>query len=610
MRRGRRDGDPRSAGRPAHGPRPRRRAAGRADGPGVAGGARRAGATEGPRPSLRSLVGSGEDGAARSSSRRGARSTRRWARRPVRAVDAARRRGRFARTGRSSSSSARPASGGTVVEGGAPAPTSSSRSRARDLSMSWAELPEPLADPRLDFQVDRASALAYEVKAGEYIQVIDVRAGSARTSSPSTGKLQAGRAGARLDGHALADGKRLPEPGLYSKFFDHDLEPLVEVVRDTVGRHDTFGLACTKYYEDMGYFGHVNCSENFNAQLDAVHDRAARGLAGDQLLLQHGVRRAERVLPRRAVVATRRLRAPAGADRPRVPVERVPRRHRRGERLEPDRGARPRLPGEGALLGGDRAPRDARLRAEADARDRLPPRTSALTSRFTEYNGYWLPTSYDNHGAVDEYWACRERGGDHGPLAAPQVRGARARRRGAPAGDDDARRPPARRRPGRLHGDVQRHRRDARRRDRLPARRGQLPLDRRLGVRRRLAARAGGAARAPRVGQGVDRRPPQRRRPGAALAADPLRDRLDVADADAVRRAEVVPLLGRAARRPDRDPDHRVADRLLGRARLRALLPPEGRAGGLGPRARGGRAARARRRSASTRSTCSASRRG
>ena len=42
----------------------------------------------------------------------------------------------------------------------------------------------------------------------------------------------------------------------------------MEVVRDTVGRHDTFGLACTaKYYEDMGYFGHVNCSDNFNAQL-------------------------------------------------------------------------------------------------------------------------------------------------------------------------------------------------------------------------------------------------------------------------------------------------------------------------------------------------------
>ena len=36
-------------------------------------------------------------------------------------------------------------------------------------------LPEPLAEPRLDFRVDRASALSYEVKEGEYIQVIDVQ---------------------------------------------------------------------------------------------------------------------------------------------------------------------------------------------------------------------------------------------------------------------------------------------------------------------------------------------------------------------------------------------------------------------------------------------------
>ena len=63
-------------------------------------------------------------------------------------------------------------------------------------------------------------------------------------------------------------GSAYPQPGLHSKFFDLDLEPLVEVVRDTVGRHDTFGLACTaKYYEDMGYFGHVNCSDNFNGEL-------------------------------------------------------------------------------------------------------------------------------------------------------------------------------------------------------------------------------------------------------------------------------------------------------------------------------------------------------
>jgi aminomethyltransferase len=37
------------------------------------------------------------------------------------------------------------------------------------------------------------------------------------------------------------------------------------------------------------------------------------------------------------------------------------------------------------------------------------PRTSALTKQFTEYRGYWLPTSYDGYGAIEEYWAARER---------------------------------------------------------------------------------------------------------------------------------------------------------------------------------------------------------
>ena len=141
-------------------------------------------------------------------------------------------------------------------------------------------LPEPLADPRLDFQVDRASALAYEVKAGEYIQVIDVRGRQCSDFLAfSAPKLQDGKERG-LDATATRSlmGNAYPAPGLHSKFFDHDLEPLVEVVRDTVGRHDTFGLACTaKYYEDMGYFGHVNCSDNFNAQLEPYTIEPRRG---------------------------------------------------------------------------------------------------------------------------------------------------------------------------------------------------------------------------------------------------------------------------------------------------------------------------------------------
>ena len=57
-----------------------------------------------------------------------------------------------------------------------------------------------------------------------------------------------------------------PFPGFIQNIMTGICGPLVEVVQDTCGRHDTFGLACAaKYYEDQGYFGHPNCSDNLNA---------------------------------------------------------------------------------------------------------------------------------------------------------------------------------------------------------------------------------------------------------------------------------------------------------------------------------------------------------
>src|SRR5260370_376580 len=79
------------------------------------------------------------------------------------------------------------------------------------------------------------------------------------------------------------------------------------------------------------------------------------------------------------------------------------------------------------------------------------PRWSALTRRVTEYRGYWLPTSFDNHGAIDEYWACR----------AAEVRGGGPGRRGPAAGRGHPQRQEAGRGPGRLHRHVQPDRRDA-----------------------------------------------------------------------------------------------------------------------------------------------------
>ena len=139
-------------------------------------------------------------------------------------------------------------------------------------------LPEPLADPLQDIRVNRATAEAYLVRAGEYIQIIDV-AGRQCTDFQcfAARKLDKGiEHPLDVTTTRTLMGQSYPRPGLFSKAFDQDMQPLVEVVRDTVGRHDAFGLAChARYYDDQGYPGHVNCTDNFNDAL-APYGIAAR----------------------------------------------------------------------------------------------------------------------------------------------------------------------------------------------------------------------------------------------------------------------------------------------------------------------------------------------
>ena len=67
------------------------------------------------------------------------------------------------------------APGGRVVDGDWPASALVVElQRAVPRPREEVELPAPLAEPRLDFRVDKASALSYEVREGEYIQIIDV----------------------------------------------------------------------------------------------------------------------------------------------------------------------------------------------------------------------------------------------------------------------------------------------------------------------------------------------------------------------------------------------------------------------------------------------------
>ena len=273
-------------------------------------------------------------------------------------------------------------------------------------------LPPPLAPARLDLRVNKATARAYEVKAGEYMQVIDVE-GRQYSDFLAFDRIRLERGierGLDVTTTRTLMGAAYPRPGLYAKFFDQDMQPLVEVVRDTVGRHDTFSLACTsRYYADMGYPGHVNCSDNFNASLDpygvaprqgwpAINFFYNTGIDGkNQMFLDEPWSRPGDYVLLRALTdmvcassaCPDDIDAANGWNPTDIHVRVYPVKHTfsRGVayRMTPD--AEPEMTRETAFH----------------------PQTSALTRNFVEYRGFWLPTCFTGKGAVEEYYACRER---------------------------------------------------------------------------------------------------------------------------------------------------------------------------------------------------------
>jgi aminomethyltransferase len=321
------------------------------------------------------------------------------------------------------------APGGRVVDGDPPASALIVEvKRANPRPEVEIELPPPLAEPRLDFRVDMASALAYEVREGEYIQIIDVQGKQCSDFLAfHRAKLDQGRERG-MDGVTTRTlmGSAYPMPGLYSKFFDVDMDPLVQVVRDTVGRHDTFGLACTpKYYEDMGYPGHISCTENFNRQVtpygiaerkgwEAVNFFFNTTFAGDNVLVSdepwsrpgdYVLLRAMNDLVCASSACPDDIDPANGWEITDIHVRVYSPENRFStaiaHRVTPE--AEPVLTKETAFH----------------------PRTSELTESFVEYRGYWLPHCFNNEGGIAEYWACREKAAvmDLSPLRKWEVLG-------------------------------------------------------------------------------------------------------------------------------------------------------------------------------------------
>ena len=305
------------------------------------------------------------------------------------------------------------APGGRLVDGDPPSSALVVEvKRANPRDHAELELPPPLAEPRLDFRVDEASALAYEVKEGEFIQIIDVKGKQCSDFLAfHEHKLQKGLERG-IDGVTTRTlmASAVPAPGLYSKYFDVDMDPLVELVRDTVGRHDMFALACqAKYYEDMGYPGHINCTENFNRQVTPYGIAERKGwealnffyntaFDSDNLLTldepwsrpgDYVLMRAMSDLVCASSACPDDIDPANGWEITDIHVRVYSPENRFStaiaHRVTPE--AEPVLTKETAFHS----------------------RTSELTKSFVEYRGYWLPHCFNNEGGIAEYWACREK---------------------------------------------------------------------------------------------------------------------------------------------------------------------------------------------------------
>ena len=284
--------------------------------------------------------------------------------------------------------------------------------RSALLSVKQFDLPDPLADPVLDLRVKSATARAYFVKAGDFIQIIDVdgrqctdfQAFAARKLDKGIEHALDVTTSRTLMGHAYS------MPGLHSKYFDQDMLPLLEVVQDTVGRHDAFAMACAaKYYDDIGYPGHANCSENFNGALAEYNVTARPGWMAVNLFFNtgidaHGVLYTDEPWSRPGDYVLFRALTDLVCVSSACPDDTTP---ANGWYLS-DIHVR-------TYSGEEKFSRAIAWRATPNSEPKMTKdtafseRTGALTRNVVEYKGYWLPNVYSSNGAIEEYWACREK---------------------------------------------------------------------------------------------------------------------------------------------------------------------------------------------------------
>ena len=283
---------------------------------------------------------------------------------------------------------------------------------ANNLERLYLDVPIPLGRVVAEYRIAAGSAQAYSVAQGQYIQIIDVEGSQCSDFLAFSENGWGDRTAQEIDTTVTRtlNGTANPQAGLHSKYFSQTMQPMVEVVQDTCDRHDSFLLACTsRYYEDMGYPGHPNCSDNFsrilapygfsprpgwpainfffNTQIDCAGSVVAEeswSRPGDYVLLK-----AHQNLLCASSACPDDIDAANGWQPTPIHV-RVYAADQTFERAT-----------------GRRVAADFPLRLTQESA--FTPEIRQLTDDLSEYSGFWVPNSFSHQGDQAEYWALRER---------------------------------------------------------------------------------------------------------------------------------------------------------------------------------------------------------
>ena len=271
-------------------------------------------------------------------------------------------------------------------------------------------LPEPLGDVRDEFTVERGTARSYELRQGEVVQIIDID--GQQCSDFQACRMTGLDTGTELfiEGNATRSMLRraFPLPGVLDKFYDADLAPLLQVMQDTCGRHDTFGMACNaRGYQDSGFPGHLNCSDNISDALASWNVKRRRAWPAVNFFWNTWLDDAHNIQTEESYSRPGDYVAMAALDDLLCVSTACP------DDIDPINGwnptdihvriYRPETKIQRAVAYRQKEDSPLRISEESAFHDRL----AVLTSQFAPARDLWAPITFPGTGTLGEYWACR-----------------------------------------------------------------------------------------------------------------------------------------------------------------------------------------------------------